>query len=128
MFKLFIAIYHLPPTGWLTSFYNPPDSNELVKSKFYKKILQEKSIVESQLVFSLFANTNYYFDYEVKLNSFHNSMWRFYYHMLQEMVEDKKLHKMDSVSVEAYVAGKTKNSKKYIDNLVDTKLFVRGWN
>lgn len=55
-------------------------------------------------------------------------MWRFYYHMLQEMVEDKKLHKMDSVSVEAYVAGKTKNSKKYIDNLVDTKLFVRGWN
>ena len=42
---------------------NARDSNELVKSKFYKKILQEKSIVESQLVFSLFANTNYYFDY-----------------------------------------------------------------
>ena len=86
---------------------NKKGSKKLVKSEFYKKILQEKSIVESQLVFSLFANTNYYFDYEVKLNSFHSSIWRFYYHMLKEMVEDKKLHKMDSVSVEAYVAGKS---------------------
>lgn len=86
---------------------NKKGLKKLVKSEFYKKILQEKSIVESQLVFSLFANTNYYFDYEVKLNSFHSSIWRFYYHMLKEMVEDKKLHKMDSVSVEAYVAGKS---------------------
>lgn len=84
-------------------------SKKLVKSDFYKRIADEKSIVESQLVFSLFANTDYFFDYALQPAEFTSSVWRFYYQMLQEMVEDRKLRKIDAVSVGAYVA--TKNEK-----------------
>lgn len=85
------------------------ESTKVVKGGFYQKLKSEKEIVESQLVFSLYANTNYYFDYELQLEEFDSSMWRFYYHMLKEMVEDRKLRKMDIVSVSAYVS--TKNDK-----------------
>lgn len=85
------------------------ESTKVVKGGFYQKLKSEKEIVESQLVFSLYANTNYYFDYELQLEEFDSSMWRFYYHMLKEMVEDRKLRKMDIVSVSAYVS--TKNNK-----------------
>lgn len=83
--------------------------NSFVKTDFYKELEKEKSIIESQLVFSLYANTNYYYDYELRLEDFDSSMWRFYYRMLKEMVEDRKLRKMDAVSVSAYVS--TKNEK-----------------
>ena len=73
--------------------------NSFVKTDFYKELEKEKSIIESQLVFSLYANTNYYYDYELRLEDFDSSMWRFYYRMLKEMVEDRKLRKMDAVSV-----------------------------
>ena len=84
-------------------------TNNLVKSKFYQEIKKQKEIVESQLVFSLYSQTSYYFDYELKLDDFSSSVWRFYYQMLKEMVEDRKLHTMDGVSVAAYVS--TKNEK-----------------
>lgn len=83
--------------------------NSFVKTDFYKELEKEKSIIESQLVFSLYANTNYYYDYELRLEDFDSSMWRFYYRMLKEMVEDRKLRKMDAISVAAYVS--TKNEK-----------------
>lgn len=53
-------------------------SQKVVKAEFYQKLEKGKEIVESQLVFSLYANTNYYFDYELQLEEFDNSMWRFY--------------------------------------------------
>ena len=84
-------------------------SQKVVKAEFYQKLEKEKEIVESQLVFSLYANTNYYFDYELQLEELDSSMWRFYYRMLKEMVEERKLRKMDVVSVSAYVS--TKNEK-----------------
>lgn len=85
------------------------ESTKVVKGGFYQKLKSEKEIVESQLVFSLYANTNYYFDYELQFEEFDSSMWRFYYRMLKEMVEERKLRKMDIVSVSAYVS--TKNEK-----------------
>ena len=53
------------------------ESTKVVKGGFYQKLKSEKEIVESQLVFSLYANTNYYFDYELQLEEFDSSMWRF---------------------------------------------------
>lgn len=82
------------------------EKKDLVKSQFYQKLEQEKSLAESQFVFSLFEDTGYYFDYELVLSDFSNSMWRFYYQMAQEMIEKRKLKKMDAVSVAAYVNSK----------------------
>lgn len=84
------------------------DENNIVKSKFYKELKTQKAIIESQLIFSLYSNTNYYFDYAIEPNDLSNSMWRFYYHLLKEMVEERKLKTMDAVSVGAYINSKEK--------------------
>lgn len=90
----------------MSSAKQSSNENAFVKSKFYKEIEQQKRIIESQFVLSLYKNTNYYFDYDVKVNEFNSPIWRFYYQMLKEMVEERKLRKMDVVTVSAYVQSK----------------------
>ena len=75
---------------WESFMKKNDQDNELVKSEFYKEREQEKTIIESQFVFSLYNNTELYFDYEVKPSDFNRGIWRFYYRMLSEMVEDRK--------------------------------------
>ena len=36
------GVFYLPPTGWLTSFYNPPKILNKVKLKLISKFLLEK--------------------------------------------------------------------------------------
>lgn len=99
---------------------------QLVKSSFYKKLEQEKTIAESQLIFSLYADTNFFFDYELKLEEFSSSMWRFYYRMLKEMVEERKLRKMDVVSVSAYVSSKNEKFQSLYEKLGGYETIKKG--
>lgn len=86
--------------------------NTIIKSDFYKELKTQRGIIESQLIFSLYGDTNYFFDYPVNPNDISNSMWRFYYHMLKEMVEDRGLKTLDAVSVGAYVNSKEEKIQK----------------
>lgn len=78
----------------------------VVKSKFYQKLLQEKGIVEGQFVSCLYGNTDFYYDFEVSVDDFHQSSWRFLYRTLQEMVGSQHLKTIDAVSVGAYASTK----------------------
>lgn len=89
--------------------------DKIIKSAFYQKILEEKSIIESQLVFSLFNNPDYYFDYELSLDDFNDKTWKFYYLILSELVEERHLKKMDVVSVSAYIESKGDSFKQAYD-------------
>lgn len=86
--------------------------NTIIKSDFYKELKTQRGIIESQLIFSLYGDTNYFFDYPVNPNDISNPMWRFYYHMLKEMVEDRGLKTLDAVSVGAYVNSKEEKIQK----------------
>ncbi|PWT35099.1 replication protein [Limosilactobacillus reuteri] len=80
--------------------------DKFVKSQFYQKLLKEKSIIESQLVFSLFSDPESLLDYELSLDDFSNQTWKFYFFILKELVEKRQLKVMDSVSVTAYIQSK----------------------
>lgn len=82
------------------------------ESEFYKMLQDQKEIAESQFVFSLYSNISYYFDYQAKPAWFNSSIWRFYYNMLSEMVQQKKIKVIDEVSVAAYVEGKSDRFKE----------------
>ncbi len=36
------GVFYLPPTGWLTSFYNPPKENTQLKQQLKSKTTVEK--------------------------------------------------------------------------------------
>lgn len=61
--------------------------DSIIKSEFYQKILEEKSIIESQVVFSLFSDPDSFLDYELSLDNFDNKTWKFYFLILKELVE-----------------------------------------
>ena len=80
--------------------------DKLIKVEFYQKLLEEKSIIESQVVFSLFSDPNNFLDYALSVDDFDNKTWKFYFLILKELVENRQLKIMDSVSVTAYVQTK----------------------
>lgn len=71
--------------------------------EFKQKILNEKSNIEGQFIFSIYKNTNYFYDYELKIGDFSSFTWAFYYQMIKELVQLKDLTVVDAVSVGAYV-------------------------
>lgn len=91
---------------------NVTKNGSAVKSKFYQQILKEKSNIEGQFIFSIFKNTNYFYDYEVSVSDFSERSWAFYYRMLQDLVGTRKLKVIDAVSVGAYVDTKNELFQK----------------
>lgn len=61
--------------------------DRFIKSEFYQKILEEKSIIESQVVFSLFSDPDNFLDYELSLDDFDNKTWKFYFLILPKFQE-----------------------------------------
>ena len=59
------GVFYLPPTGWLTSFYNPPKSfcNKVIGEKrkninYCLKIFEANNKIESDLIFDFNKNEN----------------------------------------------------------------------
>lgn len=83
---------------------------------FKDRLLKQKKLTEMQYVVSLFSDRDLYDEYKIPSEHITNSHWRFYYRMLEDMIDKMNINKIDEMNVDLYVQGRNDKFQKFYKN------------
>jgi replicative DNA helicase len=90
-----------------------PYEEELVKAS--KKVKEYLVQSEANIVLLIYQNPEILYDYDLKLEYFHNNIWRVFYAIAEGIVLGDKKSTLDAITVGLYLEKHPKLAKKYED-------------
>lgn len=78
-----------------------------------KKIVEYKLNCESNIVATLYKNTDLLYDVNLSIKDFSNNIWRVYFNIAQDIVVNEKKNSLDDITIGMYLEKHPKLKEKY---------------